>query len=56
MLGMGPQFTWEEVGKHDLKDDIWVVIDNNVYDLTKFKNKKLEGIDAIMHRAGKEAT
>jgi L-lactate dehydrogenase (cytochrome) len=48
--------SWEEVGKHDLRDDTWIVIDSVVYDVTKFKEKHPGGVDAIMNRAGKNAT
>ena len=28
--------TWDEVKKHKTKDSCWVVINNEVYDVTKF--------------------
>ena len=28
--------TWLEVSKHNTNEDCWIVIENNVYDVTKF--------------------
>lgn len=38
-------YSWDEIKKHNTPDSLWVVIDGNVYDVTKFKeevSKKLE--------------
>ncbi len=29
-------FTLEEISKHNSENDLWIVINNKVYDLTKF--------------------
>ena len=44
------------MGKHDHKDDAWVVIKDSVYNVTKFKDKHPGGVDVIMTRAGRDAT
>ena len=48
--------SWQEVGKHDHKDDTWIVIDSVVYNVTKFKEKHPGGVEVILQRAGKNAT
>ena len=30
------QFTYEEVAKHATEDDLWLVLDNQVYDMSKY--------------------
>ena len=44
------------MGKHDHKNDAWVVVDDTVYNVTKFKDRHPGGIEVIMDRAGKDAT
>ena len=44
------------MGKHHHKDDIWVVINENIYDVTKFVDHHPGGIKPITHSAGKNAT
>jgi cytochrome b involved in lipid metabolism len=31
-----PRFTRDEVAKHNKENDLWVIINHTVYDLTKF--------------------
>jgi cytochrome b involved in lipid metabolism len=50
-----PHFAWEEVGKHDQKDDLWVVVEGGVYNLTKFVDKHPGGSRVIALRAGRKA-
>lgn len=49
------RFTWEEVAKHDHRDDLWVVIDEGVYNLSKMVEKHPGGAKVIVLRAGKKA-
>ncbi|KAH8100083.1 acyl-CoA dehydrogenase NM domain-like protein [Cristinia sonorae] len=51
-------FTREEVEKHNTEDDLWVVIDAKVYDLTRFKNLHPGGISALLEEdiPGQDAT
>ncbi|TCD64283.1 hypothetical protein EIP91_004291 [Steccherinum ochraceum] len=51
-------FTREEVAKHDNEDDLWVIIDAKVYDLTKFKNLHPGGLSALLEEdiPGQDAT
>jgi cytochrome b involved in lipid metabolism len=44
------------VAKHDTKEDIWVVVEYDVYDLTKFIDIHPGGLKKILQRAGGDAT
>ncbi|ORX56274.1 hypothetical protein DM01DRAFT_1303729 [Hesseltinella vesiculosa] len=46
----------EEVAKHNKKDNVWVIIHDKVYDLTKFLPEHPGGQKIIMKYAGKDAT
>jgi cytochrome b involved in lipid metabolism len=30
------EFTWDEVAQHKTEDDVWMVVENKVYDFTSF--------------------
>lgn len=45
-----------DVAKHDKDSDCWVVIDGEVFDVTKFLDDHPGGKKAIMIYAGKDAT
>jgi succinate dehydrogenase/fumarate reductase flavoprotein subunit len=47
---------WEEVKKHDKKEDVWVVINGEVIDATNFISKHPGGVPALMGYAGKDAS
>lgn len=49
-------YTWEEVGKHNNRDDKWLVVDGNVYDISRFMKKHPGGARIISHFAGQDAT
>ena len=48
-------YTMDEVSKHNQASDCWLVIDNQVYDVTKFVSGHPGG-KAILEGCGKEAT
>lgn len=48
-------YTQEELAKHSTKEDCWLVVDNNVYDVTKFIPMH-KGGDQILLGCGKDAT
>jgi len=52
----GSSFTMEEVAKHNKKDDIWVVVDGQVLDVTSFLPDHPGGEKAILLYAGRDAT
>jgi len=54
--GGAKEFTAEEVAKHNKKDDIWVIVDGQVLDVTKFLPDHPGGEKAILLYAGRDAT
>ncbi|KAG0152203.1 hypothetical protein CROQUDRAFT_103179 [Cronartium quercuum f. sp. fusiforme G11] len=49
-------YTLEDVAKHNSKDDVWVVVNGEVLDVTAFKADHPGGEKAIMLYAGRDAT
>ncbi|THH09792.1 hypothetical protein EW145_g1758 [Phellinidium pouzarii] len=52
----GGEYTAEEVAKHKTKDDIWVIVNGEVLDVTKFLPDHPGGEKAILLYAGRDAT
>ncbi|PRP88756.1 hypothetical protein PROFUN_00224 [Planoprotostelium fungivorum] len=50
------RFTLEEVAKHNTKESFWLVIDGEVYDITKFVDVHPGGAQILYEHAGKDAT
>ncbi|KAH9485209.1 Fumarate reductase [Psilocybe cubensis] len=50
------EYTVAEVAKHNKKDDVWVIIDGQVLDVTKFLPDHPGGEKAILLYAGRDAT
>jgi len=50
------EFTLEEVAKHNTKDDLWVVVEGQVLNVTKFLPEHPGGEKAILLYGGKDAT
>eukprot|EP00274_Cyanoptyche_gloeocystis_P001260 CAMPEP_0196653632 /NCGR_PEP_ID=MMETSP1086-20130531/3283_1 /TAXON_ID=77921 /ORGANISM="Cyanoptyche gloeocystis , Strain SAG4.97" /LENGTH=227 /DNA_ID=CAMNT_0041984931 /DNA_START=99 /DNA_END=782 /DNA_ORIENTATION=+ len=48
-------FTKEEVAKHNSRNDLWLIIENKVYDVTAYVEKHPGG-DAIFNNAGADST
>ncbi|KAI0787905.1 acyl-CoA dehydrogenase NM domain-like protein [Fomes fomentarius] len=51
-------FTREEVAQHNKQDDLWIIVDAKVYDVTRFKNLHPGGISVFYEEdiAGQDAT
>ncbi|ESO99481.1 hypothetical protein LOTGIDRAFT_113523 [Lottia gigantea] len=49
-------YTWKDVESHDKRDDKWIVIDGEVYDITQWSKKHPGGSKVISHYAGQNAT
>uniref|UniRef100_A0A7S0A2T7 Cytochrome b5 heme-binding domain-containing protein n=1 Tax=Pyrodinium bahamense TaxID=73915 RepID=A0A7S0A2T7_9DINO len=47
---------WSEVEKHASKDDLWLLIDGKVYDVTPFLDIHPGGGHLIVDAAGKDST
>lgn len=45
-------FTAQEVSQHNKEDDCWLVIDNKVYDVTKYLNDHPGGPEILYDLAG----
>lgn len=48
--------TFEEVQKHNTKQDRWIVIDGHIYNVTNFAKKHPGGEKIIHGYAGQDAT
>ncbi|KAF5377509.1 hypothetical protein D9615_005284 [Tricholomella constricta] len=53
-----PMSSWtlEQVGKHNSAESCWVIIKNQVYDVTEFLNEHPGGSGIILKYAGRDAT
>ncbi|NWU67511.1 FADS2 desaturase, partial [Pterocles burchelli] len=49
-------YTWEEIQKHNLRTDRWLVIERKVYNVTKWANRHPGGQRVLGHYAGEDAT
>lgn len=49
-------YTLKEVSEKNNRNSIWLIIHNNVYDVTKFLNEHPGGEEVLLELAGKDAT
>ncbi|XP_028163963.1 cytochrome b5 [Ostrinia furnacalis] len=53
---MTTEISISEVKKHKSKKSLWMIIHNDVYDVTKFLEEHPGGEDTLLENAGKDGT
>ncbi|OGM48045.1 hypothetical protein ABOM_002904 [Aspergillus bombycis] len=53
---MAHTLTLKEISQHKTKDDLWLIIHNKVYDVTKFLDEHPGGEDVVLDLAGQDAS
>ncbi|XP_031639588.1 cytochrome b5 [Contarinia nasturtii] len=49
-------YSLAEIAKHNSNQTTWIVIHNNIYDVTKFLNEHPGGEEVLLEQAGKDAS
>ncbi|XP_050305222.1 cytochrome b5 isoform X2 [Anthonomus grandis grandis] len=49
-------FTTAQVKEHNTKSSVWIIIHNDIYDVTSFLNEHPGGEEVLIEQAGQEAT
>jgi len=52
----GKKYTMAEVEKHNTEEDVWIIINDKVYDCTEYLELHPGGVDSITINAGADAT
>ena len=50
------EYEWKEINTHNLEKDFWIVINNKIYDLTKFLKMHPGGKVLLLPYGGKDCT
>ncbi|XP_017156175.1 probable cytochrome b5 isoform X3 [Drosophila miranda] len=53
---MAKEISLATVKKHNKAEDLWIVIENKVYDVTKFRLEHPGGEDSLVDVAGRDGT
>ncbi len=51
-----PILSWDEISRHNTVNDLWIVVDGYVYDLSRFAHEHPGGLGILTNYAGKDAT
>jgi len=49
-------YTWDDVRQHDTHSDKWIVINDDVYNISEWAKRHPGGYRVISHYAGQDAT
>ena len=55
-MATSKEFTTAEVSRHNTPDDLWIIIDGDVYDMSTFKDLHPGGAPPLKFAAGQDAT
>lgn len=55
-MAVQQEYTREEVARHNTDKSLWIIVDSEVFDLTKFVDMHPGGAGVILEVAGKDAT
>lgn len=55
-VGKKKLFTMEEIEKHNKEDDVWIIVNDKVYDCTEYLELHPGGADSILINAGADST
>ncbi|CAD5231303.1 unnamed protein product [Bursaphelenchus okinawaensis] len=53
---MTEKFTRAEVAEHNSNKDVWMIIGNKVFDVTKFLDEHPGGCEVLLEKAGEDRT
>ncbi|ORY94121.1 cytochrome b5-like heme/steroid binding domain-containing protein [Syncephalastrum racemosum] len=53
---MAKIFSFEDISKHNTRDDLWMVINGKVYDITAFVDEHPGGEEVLVDEGAKDAT
>ena len=52
----GKKYTLSEIAKHNTEEDVWIIVNNRVYDCTEYLELHPGGVESITINAGADAT